>query len=209
MIPAPLRTLLPALAVASAALLAACEPMPSSGSPFQPARDRAPVAAPGATGAPSEAPPDPDSPFVEDQVLDEAPPDRTDPPEGVDALFRGQLDGPPAQEPAPAPAPVPVAPMPAPPAPPTAWDGSAAPLEGGSWGVSLMATLLDVQPPRAVVALPDGSERVVQPGTFLPEHRLVVLAVGRDAIQVAHIEPTGWNSRVQTQTLRSLFRPQP
>jgi hypothetical protein len=78
---------------------------------------------------------------------------------------------------------------------------------GGSWGVSLLATLLDVQPPRAVIALPDGSERVVQPGALLPEHRLVVLAIGRDAVQIAHIEPMGWNSRVQTSTLRSLFQP--
>jgi hypothetical protein len=68
-----------------------------------------------------------------------------------------------------------------------------------------MATLLDVQPPRAVLALPDGTERVVQPGAFLPEHRLIVLAIGRDAVQVAHVEPIGFMSRVETTTLRSLI----
>jgi hypothetical protein len=85
------------------------------------------------------------------------------------------------------------------------WDGTG-PLEGtGTWGVTLLATLLDVQPPRAVVSLPDGTERVVQPGTFLPEHRLVVLAIGRDAVQLAHIEPMGFKSRIETSTIRSLF----
>jgi len=185
--------------------LGACEPMPPSGSPLQPVSVRAP--APAAAPAATPELPDPNSPFVEDQVIDEAPPDRSDAPEGADALFREQLDGPRTPAPAPAPTPEPATlPPPPPPAAPL-WDGTTAPQDAGTWGVSLMATLLDVQPPRAVVALPDGTERVVQPGDFVPEHRLVVLAIGRDAIQVAHVEPTGWNSRVQTQTLRSLFRP--
>lgn len=194
-----------------ALLLAACEPMPSSGQPLKPVTvaPAAPSAARAAptTGEPAAAAPDPDSPFVEDQIFDTLP-DPDAEPAGADLLFRAQLEGP---EPAPAPArPVAVeptpAPAPAPPAPPV-WDGTAPPPGAGSWGVALLATLLDVQPPRAVVALPDGSEQVVQPGTFLPDHRLVVLAIGRDAIQVAHIEPMGWNSRVETHTLRSLFQP--
>jgi len=182
--------------------LAACEPMPSSGSPLEPVPATRAPRAPAPASADAELPPDPDSPFVEDQVFD-APPDPDAEPTGADVVFKAQLGNPTVPRAEPEPEPVPAAPEPPPAA--AVWDGQAPPDGAGSWGVSLLATLLDVQPPRAVVALPDGTERVVQPGTFLPEHRLVILAVGRNAVQVAHIEPMGWNSRVQTQTLRSLF----
>ena len=76
---------------------------------------------------------------------------------------------------------------------------------GGSWGVRLLATVHDVQPPRAMVALPDGTEIVVQPGQMLPEHHLVVLAVGRDAVQLARITPQGFYARVETETVGSMF----
>jgi hypothetical protein len=188
--------------------LAACEPMPPSGNPLKPV-PAARTTAPAPTAKPSaDVAPDPDSPFVEDQVFD-APPDPDAEPSGDDVLLRAQLGAAEGELPEPAPvtpAPPVVESPPLPPAP-RPWDGSMPPEGGGSWGVSLLATLLDVQPPRAVIALPDGSERVVQPGALLPEHRLVVLAIGRDAVQIAHIEPMGWNSRVQTSTLRSLFQP--
>jgi hypothetical protein len=143
-----------------------------------------------------------DSPFVEEDPFTEGPEDPDADPSGADLLLKAQLDAP-MTPPTPAPK---VAPVPAPaPSPAPMWDGTG-PLEGtGTWGVTLLATLLDVQPPRAVVSLPDGTERVVQPGTFLPEHRLVVLAIGRDAVQLAHIEPMGFKSRIETSTIRSLF----
>ena len=86
------------------------------------------------------------------------------------------------------------------------WD-PAQPLAGGSWGVRLLATLHDVQPPRAVLGLPDGEEIVVQPGSFVENHRLVVIAVGRDVVQLSRITPQGFYAKVETETLQSLFTP--
>jgi hypothetical protein len=60
-----------------------------------------------------------------------------------------------------------------------------------------------------MIALPDGQEIVVQPGQMLPEHHLVVLAIGRDAMQVARITPQGFYAKVETETVASLFQPTP
>jgi hypothetical protein len=94
------------------------------------------------------------------------------------------------------------------PSPPPAglavWDPSQ-PVPGTSFGLRLLAVILDVQPPRAVIGLPDGREEVVQPGALLPEIGVVVLAIGRDAVQVAHITPQGFYARVDTETIRALY----
>ena len=81
-----------------------------------------------------------------------------------------------------------------------------APLEA-AWGIRLISTLHDVQPPRAVIALPSGEEVVVQPGTMLPEARLVIIAVGKTAIQVARVTPQGFYAKIETETVASLFAP--
>lgn len=73
------------------------------------------------------------------------------------------------------------------------------------FGVRLVQVLADVQPPRAILGLADGSEIVVQAGAFVDAHRLVVLAIGRDAVQVARIVPEGYYARVEPQTLTPLF----
>jgi hypothetical protein len=185
------------------AILTACTSMEPSGSPLTPVRVTAapsarPVAAP---EGPTPAVP-PNSPFAEDDPFLEGPEDPAKAPSGTDAWLRLQLenaDNPPAPTPEvkviEAPAPAPSMPV---------WDGQS-PLQGdGSWGVTLLATMVDVQPPRAVLVFPDATERVVQPGTMMPDHHLVVLAIGRDAVQIAHIEPMGFMSRVQTSTVRKL-----
>lgn len=77
------------------------------------------------------------------------------------------------------------------------------PLDGG-WGLRVIATLHDVQPPRAVIATADGMELVVQPGQMLPQHRLVVLAVGHGVVQVARVTPQGFYAKVETETVASL-----
>jgi hypothetical protein len=41
---------------------------------------------------------------------------------------------------------------------------------------------------------------------LLPEAGIVVLAVGRDAVQVAEIIPAGDHARVETRILEPLFR---
>lgn len=102
---------------------------------------------------------------------------------------------------------LPVDPSPAPPsgaADAPVWDPSK-PLADVSFGIRVIATLLDLQPPRAVLGLPDGEERVVRPGTMLEDHGLVVLAIGRDAVQIAKITPQGFHASVTTETVRALY----
>ena len=86
---------------------------------------------------------------------------------------------------------------------PSSWMPGA-PLDG-SWGVRLVSTVPNAQPPRAILGLPDGTEAVVQPGTLLPEAGIVVLAVGQDVVQLAEIVPQGDHVRVQTRTLQALY----
>jgi hypothetical protein len=85
---------------------------------------------------------------------------------------------------------------------PTAWTGVGTPV---SWGVRLVSTVPEAQPPRAILGLPDGSEAVVQPGTLLPGPGLVVLAVGRDAVQLAEVKGEGDHARVTTTILTALY----
>lgn len=194
-----------------AALLSGCEPIPA-GNPLEPvavkaprASAPAPVADPQATDAPAT---DGGFDFAgEDRSEDEARRD-LDRVElqarllGVDpALLRAPGEAPPRV------APPPVAPVEAaPPAPQEipVWD-PAEPLPDGSFGVRVLATLVDVQPPRAILGLTDGSERVVQAGAILEDHKLVVMAIGRDVVQLARVVPQGFYARVDTQDVRSLF----
>ncbi len=83
----------------------------------------------------------------------------------------------------------------APPAPSVASDG---------WGARLLATVPEAVPPRAVLAMPDGREVVVEPGTLLPELRWVILAVGQDTAVVAEIRPAGVYATVHSMTLHAL-----
>lgn len=143
-------------------LLAACESVEPSGRVFSPVQAPPPAAAPAA---------DPELAFPT------APPRTLSSEElregtvavataaGVDAA-----DLP--EEPTPAPAPV-AAPVAAP-APPS--------LPADPWPVRLLSTLPQAQPPRAVLGLPSGEEKVVSPGSMLAEQGLVVMAVDRKSV---------------------------
>ncbi len=102
-------------------------------------------------------------------------------------------------------APAPVAPADL--APPAAAPEPAAapPAMVGNFGVRVISTLTEVQPPRAVLGLPSGKEVVVQPGTMLPDDHIVVLAIGRTGVQIATITPEGFASRVETTTIPALY----
>lgn len=182
-------------------LFAACVPVAPSGDPFAPSRV-APVPAP---AAPQGKAPGPQGDFDfegEDRGEEGGAEGDVDPLE----LHARMLGVPLAEVERPAPAPAPVAPATlAPPAP--VWDPSY-PLPDASFGVRVLAVLLDLQPPRAVLGLPDGREQVVTPGAMLPAEGLVVLAIGRDAVQLAKVTPAGFYARVETQTVRALY-PQP
>lgn len=80
-----------------------------------------------------------------------------------------------------------------------------APTTLSAWGVRLVSTVIEAQPPRAILATADGKEIVVTPGDMLPDARVLVLAIGRDAVQIAEITPNGDHADVQTKILTSLY----
>jgi hypothetical protein len=86
------------------------------------------------------------------------------------------------------------------------WDPSV-PIPDVSFGIRVIAVVTDVQPPRAMIALPDGREQVVSPGAMLPEIGVVVLAIGRNAVQIARVTPNGFYARVDTDTIAVLAPP--
>jgi hypothetical protein len=79
----------------------------------------------------------------------------------------------------------------------------------GSWGVRVVSIVADAQPPRAILGLPDGQEVVVEPGAFIESEKLVVTAIGREAVQVAHVVPVGDRVRIEDRTLQPLYAPAP
>jgi len=104
--------------------------------------------------------------------------------------------------------PLPVAAPSAPAAPPVAPWTPGTRLEG-SWGVRVVSIVADAQPPRAILGLPDGKEVVVEPGAFIDSEKLVVTAIGREAVQVAHVVPVGDRVRIEDRTLTPLYAPAP
>lgn len=83
-----------------------------------------------------------------------------------------------------------------------AWTPSTPPQ--GSWGVRLVGTMSDAQPPRAILGLGSGEEIVVEPGSFVVGERVVVTAIGRDAVQIARVTPDGDRVRIDAETLTAL-----
>lgn len=78
-------------------------------------------------------------------------------------------------------------------------------LPSDPWPVRLVATLPAAQPPRAILGLPSGEERVVAPGSILPEQGIVVLAVSRDRVQIAKITPAGDHATIDAIELTAQY----
>ena len=73
------------------------------------------------------------------------------------------------------------------------------------WPVRLVRTLPETQPPRAILGLPDGTEIVVSPGSMIPAHGLVVVAIGRQSAQLARVTALGDHASVDQVTLTALY----
>lgn len=163
--------------------LMACESVEPSGQPFTPVR----VAPP-----PAASPVDPELAFPV------APPLQLT----SEQLAKGSLDPATAtgvkveEEPAPEPAPAsaPVA-APAPVGVPSATQ----------WPVRLLSTIPQAQPPRAILGLPSGEERVVSPGTILAEQGLVVVSVSADKVGLAKITPAGDHAVIESIELSAQY----
>ncbi|MDP2311995.1 MAG: hypothetical protein Q8P41_03755 [Pseudomonadota bacterium] len=190
LLPAWLRLL--AAAACFGAVLPACEPMESRGDIFAPAPAPAAVAA---------APTDPafafptEAPLVlsSEELAEGDLPTAMATAAGVDATVLEAAD--------PLVAPAPEAPV-APPPPAPAPVGLPATVQ---WPVRLVSTLPQAQPPRAILGLASGEERVVSPGSILAEQGLVVMAVSGDKVTLARIEPAGDHARIDTIELTAQY----
>ena len=166
------------------------QPDPEAGSAPEPAEDEAPTPEEAGSGSGSDAAPAPAAP--EDPAAAGLDPD---------LVLQAKALGVPLASLAP---PAPPAPPPPSVDPAAAADEAAALLSG--FGVRLVSTLAETQPPRAILGLPDGSERVVQSGDLLPDQKLVILAIGRDAVHVAKVIPDGDRARIEPSTLVPMYR---
>lgn len=172
-------------------LCAACEPMESRGSIFSAAP--APVAAIAPADPGFAFPTEPPLTLTSEQLA------------GGDApaaLLEATGTDPDAVEPDATPVAVSAAPVaaPTPVAPPSVGLPAVT-----AWPVRLVSTLPQAQPPRAILGLPNGEERVVSPGSILAEQGLVVMAVTGDRVQLAQIEPAGDHAKITTLELTSQY----
>ena len=184
-------------------LLLACEAMESSGRPFAPvpvdapkvAAEPAPAPDAGTTPAAAAKPGDPDWSFP------------AAPPEVISSEeLQKKEEGSPATDlfgnPIAAAAAAPegtLIPAPAVAAPPISS------LPSDPWPVRLVATLPTAQPPRAVIGLANGDEKVVSPGSILAEQGMVVLSVSTDRVQLAKIEAEGDHARISSIELSAAY----
>jgi len=86
--------------------------------------------------------------------------------------------------------------------------GDAAPVgvaAQAAWGVRLVQTFETRQPPKAALGMPDGEELIVAPGSMLPDVGMVVIAVGKDMVQLAHVVPEGDHAEIETKTLHAQY----
>lgn len=186
-------------------LLLACEAMESSGHPFAPVAVDAPkvAAAPApateAPAAPAGAPKagDPDWSFPAAPPEEISSEELQKKEEGSPAT---DLFGNPIASAAAATAAAPTGTLiPAPVAPAVSF------LPSDPWPVRLVATLPTAQPPRAVIGLSNGDEKVVSPGSILAEQGMVVLSVSTDRVQLAKIEAAGDHARISSIELSAAY----
>jgi hypothetical protein len=183
-----------------ATVLAGCQSMPVSGNVLAPVHvDAAP--------APSSAPSPSEFDFTKDERTDEPATAEPAPLTPADQLAGMGIDGTaPATPAAPTPAPTtPAAPPAAPAEAAIVWPTT----PPSSWGVRLVSTVIDAQPPLAILATADGQKLVVQPGALLPDAQVIVLAIGRDAIQVGEVIAEGDHARVETKTITAQYSASP
>ncbi len=167
---------------------------------FAPAEPPAPSAAPAAEPAPEEF-------KISSEELQKNAADARAGQEPAPSPFGGTMSPvEPAPE-APAAAPAPEAtPAPTETPAPAAPAQAAAPLPSPSpWPVRLVKTLPEAQPPRAILALPDGSEVVVSPGALLAEQGLVVMGIGKGSLDLAQVKPAGDHAEIAPLTLTAQY----
>lgn len=74
----------------------------------------------------------------------------------------------------------------------------------GVWPLRVVKTEANLNPPRAILGLPNGEEIVIRAGMQLPEENIIVMSIGSKAVVLARIHPEGDHARVEHLTLPSL-----
>ena len=166
--------------------IAACEPMESRGNPFAAAPRPTPTG-PAAAAPGFDFPEDPPLVISSEQMAQGDSPASLAAAAGVDANALVPAEA--AAAPAPVAAPALTA---------------ALPVTSG-WPVRLVSTIPQAQPPRAILGLPSGEERVVSPGSMLAEQGLVVMMVTADKVQLARVEAAGDHARIETIELSAQY----
>ena len=112
----------------------------------------------------------------------------------------------PEAEPEPEPEPEPVDEAPAEASAAVSAASVAAPASAVSgWPIRLVKTLPETNPPRAILGLPSGEELVVSPGSMVPAHGLVVIAIGPNSAQIAQVTPQGDHAAISPVTLQTMY----
>ena len=83
--------------------------------------------------------------------------------------------------------------------------GTAAISVANNWPLRLVKTMPETNPPRAILGLPTGEEIVVNPGTMIPAHRLVVTAIGPRTTDLVLIEPQGDHTAISSISLQTQY----
>ena len=72
------------------------------------------------------------------------------------------------------------------------------------WPLRLVKTEMQLNPPRAILGLPNGEEIVIRSGSFIEEHKLVVMGIGSRTVSLAKVHAQGDHAKIETIQLFSL-----
>jgi len=73
------------------------------------------------------------------------------------------------------------------------------------WRPTLIGTLMEGPTPRAILAMPNGDEKVIRAGDMLSDDGVVVMAIGTNYVELAVIRSAEGRAQIENLTLSSQF----
>ena len=73
------------------------------------------------------------------------------------------------------------------------------------WPISVIKTLTDIKPPRAILTFPSGEERVVKAGQLISEHNIVVMSIGVRGVELVKVKGEGGRATLLSLSLPSQY----
>ncbi len=74
------------------------------------------------------------------------------------------------------------------------------------WRPTLIGTLMEGPTPRAILAMPNGDEKVIRAGDMLSDDGVVVMAIGTNYVELAVIRSAEGRAQIENLTLSSQFQ---